>query len=297
MLRGSHFVVFDAFSRPTRRVPLTDKALGVVWRRYGLLMPRFSFASALVTGASSGIGAEMAKQLGEAGTPTVLVARRADRLQEIADRYDGFSVIEADLGTEIGLCAVMSAVASSERPIDLVVNNAGFGTSGQFTDLDATRLGDEIDLNVKALTKISNAALTAMRERGSGYLLNVSSVASFQPAPGLAVYAATKAYVTSLTEALHEEMRGTGVHVSALCPGLTKTEFQARSNTSEYEAVFPDFAWTSVESVALAGLDGVARNRAIVVPGLLYKGLVATSGAVPRSVARRLSAIASTIRT
>ena len=260
-------------------------------------MARFPFASALVTGASSGIGAEMAKQLGDAGVPTVLVARRVDRLQEIAHRYDGFTMIEADLGTESGLAAVMGAVSDSEIAIDLVVNNAGFGTSGQFADLDPGRLGEEIDLNVKALTKISNAALGAMRERGSGYLLNVSSVASFQPAPGLAVYAATKAYVTSLTEALHEEMRATGVHVSALCPGLTKTEFQERSNTSEYEATFPDFAWTSVESVASAGLDGVVKNRAIIVPGALYKGLVATSGVVPLSGARRLSAMASTIRT
>lgn len=264
---------------------------------YGLPMARFPFASALVTGASSGIGAEMAKQLGEAGISTVLVARRADRLQEIADRYDGFSVIEADLGTATGVAEVATAVNDPDHPIDLVVNNAGFGTSGQFADLDAERLGDEVDLNVKALTKISSAALVAMRERGSGYLLNVSSVASFQPAPGLAVYAATKAYVTSLTEALHEEMRGTGVHVSALCPGLTKTEFQERSNTSDYEATFPDFAWTSVESVASAGLDGVAKNRAVIVPGVLYKGLVTTSGFVPRSVTRRLSAIASTIRT
>jgi short-subunit dehydrogenase len=260
-------------------------------------MARFPFVSALVTGASSGIGAEMAKQLGEAGVPTVLVARRADRLQEIANRYDGFSVIEADLGTANGVEAVMRAINDSEIAIDLVVNNAGFGTSGQFADLDSERLGDEIDLNVKALTKISNAALVAMRERKSGYLLNVSSVASFQAAPGLAVYAATKAYVTSLTEALHEEMRGTGVHVSALCPGLTKTEFQERSNTSAYEATFPDFAWTSVESVAAAGLEGVAKNRPIIVPGVLYKSLVATSNVVPRSVIRRLSAIASTIRT
>jgi short-subunit dehydrogenase len=260
-------------------------------------MARFPFSSALVTGASSGIGAEMARQLGEAGVPTLLVARRADRLEEIADRYDGFSVMEADLGTDTGVALVTRAASRPEHPIDLVVNNAGFGTSGQFFELDADRLGDEIDLNVKALTKISRAALASMRKRGSGYLLNVSSVASFQPAPGLAVYAATKAYVTSLTEALHEEMRGTGVHVSALCPGLTKTEFQQRSNTSEYEATFPDFAWTSVESVASAGLDGVAKNRAIVVPGYLYKGLVTTSGFVPRSVTRRLSAIASTIRT
>jgi uncharacterized protein len=191
----------------------------------------------------------------------------------------------------------MRAVNDSEITIDLVVNNAGFGTSGKFADLDPLRLGDEIDLNVKALTKISNAALVAMRERGRGYLLNVSSVASFQAAPGLAVYAATKAYVTSLTEALHEEMRGTGVNVSALCPGLTKTEFQERSNTSEYEATFPNFAWTSVASVASAGLDGVAKNRTIIVPGMLYRGLVATSGVVPRSVARRLSSMASTIRT
>jgi short-subunit dehydrogenase len=270
---------------------------GMIWTEYGSDMTRFPFASALVTGASSGIGAEMAKQLGEAGVPTVLVARRGDRLQEIADRYDGFSMIEADLGTESGVEAVMRVVNDSEITIDLVVNNAGFGTSGQFADLDPLRLGDEIDLNVKALTKISHAALVAMRERGRGYLLNVSSVASFQAAPGLAVYAATKAYVTSLTEALHEEMRGTGVNVSALCPGLTKTEFQERSNTSDYEATFPNFAWTSVESVASAGLDGVAKNRTIIVPGMLYRGLVATSGVVPRSVARRLSSMASTIRT
>jgi hypothetical protein len=105
------------------------------------------------------------------------------------------------------------------------------------------------------------------------------------------VYAATKAYVTSLTEALHEEMRGTGVHVSALCPGLTKTEFQENSNTTGYEAKFPDVAWTSVESVAAAGLRGAARNKAIVVPGLLYKGLATTSDLLPRSVARRLSGL------
>ncbi len=142
----------------------------------------------------------------------------------------------------------------------------------------------------------TRGATESMALRSSGYLLNVSSVASFQAAPGLAVYAATKAYVTSLTEALHEEMRGTGVHVTALCPGLTKTEFQEHSNTSGYETSFPDFAWTSAESVASAGLEGVAKNKAIVVPGALYKGLVATSDITPRALARRLSGLASTIR-
>lgn len=259
-------------------------------------MPLYPFASALVTGASSGIGAEMAEQLGRAGVPTVLVARRGDKLRDIAEQFDGFSVLEADLGTAKGQDAVMERVGDTADPIDLVVNNAGFGTSGQFAELEADRLGDEIDLNVKALTRISNAALKAMSARGSGYLLNVSSVASFQAAPGLAVYAATKAYVTSLTEALHEEMRGTGVHVTALCPGLTKTEFQEHSNTSDYATTFPGFAWTSAESVAEAGLDGVAKNKTIVVPGALYKGLVATSDITPRAFARRLSGFASSVR-
>ena len=226
----------------------------------------------------------------------MLVARRGDKLREIAELFDGFSVLAADLGTAAGPDAVMEAVGNTEDPIDLVVNNAGFGTSGQFAELDADRLGDEVELNVKALTRISNAAARAMAARGSGYLLNVSSVASFQAAPGLAVYAATKAYVTSLTEALHEELRGTGVHVTALCPGLTKTEFQEHSNTTEYEATFPDFAWTSAESVAAAGLDGVAKNKTIVVPGALYKGLVVTSDITPRAFARRLSGLASSIR-
>ncbi len=260
-------------------------------------MPRFPFTSALVTGASSGIGAEMAAQLGRAGVPTVLVARRGDKLREIAEQFGGCTVLEADLGTAAGQDAVMDRIVQADDPIDLVVNNAGFGTSGQFADLDADRLGDEVELNVKALTRISNAALKAMKLRGSGYLLNVSSVASFQASPGLAVYAATKAYVTSLTEALHEELRGTGVHVTALCPGLTRTEFQEHSNTSEYETTFPDFAWTTVESVAKAGLEGVARNKTIVVPGALYKGLVATSDITPRAIARRLSGLASSIRT
>ena len=168
----------------------------------------------------------MARLLGEAGVPTVLVARRAERLEEIAARYDDFEVLEADLLTPEGQEVTAARITSTATPIDLVVNNAGFGTSGDFHELDVDRLVDEVELNVKALTVLSHAALTAMVPRGRGYLLNVSSVASFQASPGLGVYAATKAYVTSLTEALHGEVKGSGVHVTALCPGLTKTEFQ-----------------------------------------------------------------------
>ena len=187
----------------------------------------FPFTSALVTGASSGIGEAMAELLGEAGIPTVVVARRKDRLQELAARFATIEVIVADLGRAKGLAAVVARIEDEAAPIDLVVNNAGFGTSGDFHTLDADRLDAEVQLNVAALTRLSRAALGAMVPRGRGFLLNVSSVASFQPAPKLAVYAATKAYVTSLTESLHEETRGTGVNVTALCPGLTRTEFRA----------------------------------------------------------------------
>jgi short-subunit dehydrogenase len=153
---------------------------------------------------------------------------------------------------------------------------------------DIERLTREIELNVVALTRISHAAINYMIPRGRGYLLNVSSVASFQANPGLAVYSATKAFVTSLTEALHAEVRGTGVRVSVLCPGLTKTEFQSISNTTGFESQFPSFAWTDAQDVAVAALRGVAKGRPVIVPGVLYKALVALSGVTPRPVQRRL---------
>jgi uncharacterized protein len=250
-------------------------------------MARYPFASALVTGASSGIGAEMARLLGEAGVPTVLVARRADKLQEIADCYDDFEVLQADLGTEEGRAAAVECIESNE--IDLVVNNAGFGTGGRFHELDIERLTAEVELNVATLTILSHAALRTMVPRRRGYLLNVSSVASFQASPGLGVYAATKAYVTSLSEALHAEVKPHGVHVTALCPGLTKTGFQEYSNTDRLSTRLPDFAWTSVEQVATTGLDDVASNKTISVPGILYKGATTASDLLPRAVGRWIS--------
>jgi len=252
-------------------------------------MSTYPFTSALVTGASSGIGAEIARLLGEAGVPTVLVARRGDRLREIADRYDGFEVLEADLGTAKGQSVTAERIMSDDQPVDLVVNNAGFGTSGVFHELDVERLAGEVELNVKALTVLSHAALSAMVPRGRGYLMNVSSVASFQASPGLGVYAATKAYVTSLTEALHSEVKDAGVHVTALCPGLTKTEFQDHSNTSGLASRIPDLAWTSVEQVASTGLRDVASNKTISVPGTLYKVAVTSSDLLPRSITRWVS--------
>lgn len=254
-------------------------------------MATYPFRSALVTGASSGIGEVMTTMLAEAGVPTVVVARRADRLTDLAARLDGVEVLVADLNDADGLAEVAARIADPDRPIDLVVNNAGFGTNGAFHELDPDRLGEEIGLNVAALTRLSHAALAAMVPRGRGWLLNVSSIASFQSAPRLAVYAATKAYVTSLSESLHEEVDEHGVHVTALCPGLTKTEFQSVSNTSSYADRFPDLVWTSPEQVARTGLDAVVANRTIAVPGRQYQVMSAVTNVTPRWLRRRVSAL------
>ncbi len=251
-------------------------------------MAKFPFTCALITGASSGIGEEMVHLLGKAKIKMVLVARREDRLRQLAEKYGNVEVLPADLQTLEGVVRVEERLRDvTKPPIDLVVNNAGFGTSGAMQHQDIDRLSNEIRLNVLALTRISHAALNHLSVRGRGYILNVSSVASFQPNPGLAVYSATKAFVTSLTEALHEEARGSGVRVTALCPGLTKTEFQSISNTTGFESQFPRIAWTSSKMVARAGLNGVAKGKAIVVPGVLYKVLVSVSSVLPRRVQRR----------
>lgn len=260
-------------------------------------MNKAPFSHALVTGASSGIGEAVANKLGKAGVGMVLVARRKDRLDAIAARFPSVEVLVADLTTSSGLSAVLERLGSTSLPnIELVVNNAGFGTSGPFADADPERLSREISLNINALTRISHEAVRQMLPRGRGYLLNVSSIASFQPGPDLAVYAATKAFVTSLTESLHEELRGSGIRVTALCPGLTHTEFQSISNTSGLESNFPEFAWMSADDVARDGLRAVAAGKAICVPGLVNKSLATVSTFTPRGLARRIAGLATRLR-
>lgn len=260
-------------------------------------MKKAPFSHALITGASSGIGEAVANKLGKAGVGMVLVARRKDRLDAIAAKFPSVEVLVADLTTSSGLSAVLERLGSTSLPnIELVVNNAGFGTSGPFADADPERLSREISLNINALMRISHEAVRIMRPRGRGYLLNVSSIASFQPGPDLAVYAATKAFVTSLTEALHEELRGSGIRVTALCPGLTHTEFQSISNTSGLESNFPEFAWMSADDVARDGLRAVAAGKAICVPGVVNKSLVSTSKLTPRALTRRISGLITRVR-
>ncbi len=260
-------------------------------------MTKAPFSHALVTGASSGIGEAIAHKLGNAGVGMVLVARRKERLDGLAARYPNVEVLAADLTTAEGLDAVLARLGDTTLPaVELVVNNAGFGTSGSFSAADPERLSREISLNINALTRISHEAVRQMQPRGRGYLLNVSSIASFQPGPDLAVYAATKAFVTSLTQALHEELRGSGIRVTALCPGLTHTEFQSISNTSGLESSFPEFAWMSADDVARDGLRAVAAGKAICVPGLVNKSLATVSTFTPRGVARRIAGLATRLR-
>ncbi len=245
---------------------------------------------ALVTGASSGIGETFARRLAAQGDDLVLVARRQDRLQALAADLGssgvGIEVLPADLTTEEGLEAVEQRLASSTAPIDLLVNNAGFGSTGPFVDMPLERELQMVQLNVVALMRLTRAALDPMAARGAGAIVNLSSMASFQALPLTATYAATKAFVTSFTEALAEETRGSGVRLQALCPGLTRTEFHA---TAAMDLTWlPSAAWQSAEQVVDASLAALATGRVVVIPGLLNKLTAAASWLLPRRVVTRL---------
>ena len=254
-------------------------------------MSGYPFTRALVTGASSGIGEAIARELGQAGVALVIVARRTDRLADLAAALPGTEVLPADLQTSAGRAIVEARLAATDDPVDLLVNNAGFGTSGAFTGIDPDRSEDEIELNVVALTRLTRAVLPRLVDAGRGWVLNLSSIVAFQPAPHLSVYAATKAYVQSFSEGLHEELRGTGVKVTALCPGLTRTEFQSVSKVENSLRRYPAIAWLEPEQVAREGLRDCARGRAVSVPGLQYKSAVALTNFVPRGLMRRVSGL------
>ena len=254
----------------------------------------FPWKTALVTGASAGIGESIAEQLVAAGTPTIVVARRGDRLDTMAKGSSLIEPLVADLLTSDGCARVRARLKSKTDPVDLLVNNAGFGVNGNVADAPMDGSLGMIDLNIRALTELTRAALPRMIEAHRGWILQVSSMASFQPGPGAAIYSATKAYVTSFSEALHEELRGTGVQVCALCPGFTRTEFHAVSNmTDEEVGRVPSFAWLKADDVARSGLRAVAAGRALDVPGAVYKGASAVTGFLPRRAARRMMGVAA----
>jgi hypothetical protein len=245
---------------------------------------------AWVTGASAGIGAAFARRLARDHFDLALVARSRDRLEELAaelEKAEGIAcdVVVADLTDAVGLQRVADCVGGDDG-LELLVNNAGFGTVGAFAELDADREEEEIRLNVVALTRLARAALPGLIARGRGGMINVSSMAAFQPAPLNATYAATKAFVNSFTEALHEELRGTGVKVQALCPGFTRTEFQERAGIDT--GGVPSFAWMTAEAVVDSSLAALRRGEVVCVPGLGNRLLATAATAMPRAVVRRI---------
>ena len=242
---------------------------------------------ALITGASAGLGAEFARQLSKRGYRLVIAARRKDRLDSLAAELGNARSVEIDLGLEGAAAELIGNVSDAGETVDLLVNNAGFGLHGRFHKADPKRLRQMVDLNCGALTDLCREVLPAMVERRSGAILNVASTAAFQAGPGMAVYFATKAYVLSLSEALHEEVRRSGVRVTALCPGPTRTEFGEVAGFKGNGA-FDRYAMDS-ETVVRAGLDALDRNKAVAVTGTLNKVGAFSTRLAPRSVLRRIA--------
>jgi len=244
---------------------------------------------ALVTGASAGIGEAFARALAAKHHDLVLVARRQGRLEtlakELAERHRVATAVEvADLAEEPEVARLAASIAAD--PPDLLVNNAGFGSMGPFAELDPERELEEIRLNVVALVRLTRAALPGMLARGRGGIVNVSSLAGESAGPFTATYSATKAYVTSFSESLHEEVRGSGVTVQALLPGFTRTEFQEVAGVDP--GLVPGFAWMSAAQVVAASLAALARGDAICVPGAGNRLLGGLTGLAPRGLARRI---------
>jgi short-subunit dehydrogenase len=241
----------------------------------------------LITGASAGLGAEFARQCAARGETLVLVARRRERLDALAAELGNAHVVAADLEAPGAAARLLGEVAALGLHVDTLINNAGFGLAGRFATLPAERQTAMIDLNVRLLTELCRLCLPDMAERRRGGILNVASTAAFQAGPNMAVYYATKAFVLSLTEALHQEMKGKGVKVSALCPGPTVTEFfdVAGAGNSRLARMGADAG-----SVVRAGLKGLDRNRAIVIPGVANRVGAQANRILPRAAMRRIIA-------
>lgn len=242
---------------------------------------------ALVTGASAGLGVDFARQLSKRGHRLVLAARRRERLDQLAAELGNARAVAIDLSETNAAAKLMADIEANGEAVDLLVNNAGFGLIGKFAELDPKRLRQMIDLNVGTLTDLCRAVVPEMIARKSGGIINVASTAAFQPGPKMAVYFATKAFVLSLTEALHEELKPHGIHVTCLCPGPTRTEFGDVAGFGG-NRMFDKVAMDS-PAVVSAGLNGLDKNRAVVVPGILNKLGAASTRFAPRPVVRKIA--------
>jgi hypothetical protein len=246
-----------------------------------------TYRSALVTGASSGIGREIARVLADQGAALTLVARRRDRLDDLAaelgERVD-VDVLAADLGSDDGVAAVERHLA--EQPVELLVNNAGVGTGGVFHELALGPELEEIRVNVLALVRLTHACLPGMVAAGHGGIVNVSSIAGNQPLQGYATYGATKAFVTSFTESVAFEVRRRGVHVTVVKPGYTDTEMNPDAPKTGLQR---RLLWLDAAHVARAAVDAVESGRLHCVPGATWRVADTLIESLPRSAVRLLS--------
>jgi short-subunit dehydrogenase len=225
-------------------------------------------AVALVTGASSGIGEAFARKLAERGYRVALVARSEDKLRALADEIGGEAeVLPCDLADAAARDRLIEDVERRGLTVEVLVNNAGFGVYKDFAESDHDREIQQARINVEAVVDLTHRLLPAMVERGRGAVINTASTAAFQPIPGNAGYAAAKAYVLALSEALHEETRKTGVTVTALCPGPVHSGFQDASEAHDFAKTLPKPMWRDPDTVAEAALKGADRGKRLVVPG------------------------------
>lgn len=245
--------------------------------------------TALVTGASSGLGEEFARQLAQRGHALVLVARDHERLAELAgelwvEHMTEVEVLPADLATAHGRSAVTARLADPDRPVDLLINNAGLGQPAGFVDNDVAAEVAAVEVMIVAVLELSHAAARAMKSRGRGAILNVASVAAYAP---MGSYSAIKAWVLTFTEGLAGELHGSGVTATAVNPGLTRTEFHQRAqwDTDPY----PSFAWLQAPDVVREALDDVARGKVVSTPSWQYKFAALASTVMPRPLVRRLT--------
>jgi short-subunit dehydrogenase len=242
--------------------------------------------TALITGASSGIGAEFARQLARDGMNVVLVARRADRLEELRKAIESETAVRcrvfaSDLSRPDAPREVWQELQIHDIRVDWLVNNAGFGTNGFFAKLPLEREIEEVQLNIAALVTLTRLCLPGMVERRAGHIVNLGSVRSWVPTPFMATYSATKAFVLSFSEALATELAGTGVHVLALCPGATKTEFQQVAGVSEK---VPKFTYMSAQAVVRQAIAAARSGKRTLVPGWMNKVLIRSARLTPRRV-------------
>ena len=226
--------------------------------------------TALVTGASAGLGAQFCRQLADRCEVIIAVARRGDRLAQLQEELAGrvqLHAIEADLTQIEGVARAMEALRQL-GPVDYLVNNAGFSTYGSFPDLGIDGQRDMVSLHIDATITLCRAAIPFMRERGTGYIINVSSVGAFLPGKGLAVYGASKAFLNFFSLALQEELAGTGIEVQSLCPGYTHTEFHQQIEREGFnKARIPAAMWMEADAVVAASLAALGSHRVLIVPG------------------------------